>query len=129
MEGNNNTVLMFFSWWYSAEIASLLKFLGRFIAYLADLFSVKICLTTLLAPWKRDQISYEGLSIPQRFNVAVLNLVSRFVGFIIKIFTLVFYLITAFMALVTAGVILVIFLIYPVFIFALIYYGIMLLVQ
>jgi hypothetical protein len=65
---------------------------------LLDLFSVKAIFQTLFAPWKRDILSYEGLTLQQKFSVWTLNMSSRFIGFLIKISVLfvfiVFYLIS-----------------------------------
>jgi len=60
---------------------------------MTDLFSVKISIRTLFAPWKRDKISYEGLTLQQKFQVWSLNMASRFIGLIIKVIALTIYLI------------------------------------
>lgn len=88
MEGTKNLNSLFFVWWYTEVFGELSRFVKHFFVYLADLFSVKICLKTLFSPWRRDNISYEGLTIQEKFQVLVLNITSRFVGLIIKIFTL-----------------------------------------
>ena len=93
MDGTKSLNSLFFVWWYTEVFRSFSDFTKHFFAYIADLFSVKICLTTLFAPWRRDRISYEGLSIQDRFQVWILNLTSRFIGAIVKLFTLATYLI------------------------------------
>jgi len=80
---------LFFVWWYRELAHQLLLFLKQFFIYLADLFSVKLCLKTLLSPWKRDQIDYEGLTLQDKFQVLILNMISRLVGAVIKFFTLI----------------------------------------
>lgn len=60
---------------------------------MTDLFSVKMIFRTLFDPWKRDQVSYKNLSIQERFNVMILNLVSRMVGFLVKIIVFAIYLV------------------------------------
>lgn len=88
MEGKVNTKTLFFGWWYGEAFGRLLSFIKHFYAYIFDLFSVKISLRTLFAPWKRDQIYYENLSLQQQLQVWLLNLTSRFVGFWVKAFTI-----------------------------------------
>ncbi|PIU24590.1 hypothetical protein COT12_00245 [Candidatus Berkelbacteria bacterium CG08_land_8_20_14_0_20_39_8] len=58
-----------------------------------DLFSVKILFKTLFSPWKRDSISTEGLSIQEKFHVWTLNLASRFIGFLVKTFVLLTFIV------------------------------------
>lgn len=93
MEGNS-LILLYFKWWYTEGYGRLFRYLKAVYIYLTDLFSVKISLKTLFAPWKRDVISYEGLTLQQRFSVWTLNLASRFIGFLVKIFTLLTYIIS-----------------------------------
>lgn len=93
MEGTKNLNSLLFVWWYTEVFRNFSDFTRHFFMYITDLFSVKACFKTLLSPWKRDAVSYEGLTIQERFQVLILNITSRFVGAIIKIFTLVTYLI------------------------------------
>ena len=88
MEGTKSLNSLFFVWWYTEVFGELFVFIKHFFAYLFDLFSIRICLRTLFAPWRRDTVSYEGLTIQDRFQVLILNVTSRFVGAIIKIFTI-----------------------------------------
>lgn len=88
MEGTKSLNSLFFVWWYTEVFGEIFVFIKHFFAYITDLFSVKICLHTLFSPWRRDAISYEGLTIQDRFQVLILNITSRFVGAVIKIFTM-----------------------------------------
>jgi hypothetical protein len=97
-EGTSNLFLLFFSWWYSYLPRRLYLAFSALSITLLDLFSVKAIFQTLFAPWKRDILSYEGLTLQQKFSVWTLNMSSRFIGFLIKISVLfvfiVFYLIS-----------------------------------
>jgi len=128
VEGKVNLSSTFFVWWYTELRRSFFAYLKKLVVYLTDLFSVKICLITLFAPWKRDKLGYEGLSIQQRFQVLVLNLSSRFVGFMVKVITLLTWIIS--LAVVSAleliGVI--IWLFYPLILIALAVWGIKLII-
>lgn len=79
---------IFFNWWYRESFSRFLTYIKTVFAYLVDFFSVMACLNTLFYPWKRDQISYEGLAIKERFEAWMMNLTSRFMGAIVKLFTL-----------------------------------------
>lgn len=87
----NSLPILFFGWWYSEGIGRVFKYIRAFFVYFFDFFSVKTIFKTLFMPWKRDVASYQGLTLQQRFQVWILNLVSRFVGFVIKMFTLISY--------------------------------------
>jgi hypothetical protein len=83
-EGTSNLGLLFFSWWYGYLPRRLyLAFLAAMIS-LFDRFSVKVLLATWFSPWKRDIISTDGLTLQQKFQVFMLNLASRVIGFLAK---------------------------------------------
>lgn len=99
----------------------LLKYLRASYVFSFDLFSVKICIKTLFAPWKRDAISYEGLSLQQKFQVWSLNLASRFIGLIIKSMTVFCYVIFSLLLSVFALLAVLVWLLYPAIIIFFIY--------
>ena len=123
MEGTNNLTILFFSWWYGEAYARLFKYIRAFYIYVTDLFSVKICLKTLFSVWKRDAISYQGLSLKQIFQVWTLNLASRFVGFLIKSITLISYLVAIVILSVISIILIILWPLYPALIVYVIYYG------
>ena len=123
MEGIANTKTLFFSWWYGEAFGRLISFIGHFYAYLFDLFSVKLSLSTLFAPWKRDQIGSENLSLKEQLQVWLLNLSSRFVGFWIKIFTIFTCLIVSAIFTLIAALAIVFWFGYPAVIAVLIFVG------
>ncbi|MFA5926651.1 MAG: hypothetical protein WCT32_01820 [Patescibacteria group bacterium] len=92
MERKNTLVLIFFGWWYGEALTKLFVFQKRFLAYLADMFSLRICLKTLFAPWRRDQTGTQGLSLQEMFHVWGLNAASRLIGFMVKAFTIIAFL-------------------------------------
>jgi len=103
-EGTNSLVLLYFSWWYGYLPRRLFLAFEASIITLLDLFSVKILLGTLFSPWKRDSISTDGLSLQEKFQVWMMNLASRFIGFIIKTIVLAtFVIITAAVVMTFAG--------------------------
>ena len=79
--------LEFFTWWYSRGWQQLVKNMERRITLTSSMFSVPILLRTLFAPWKRI-ITYPGASIEAKIRAFSDNMVSRFVGFTVRIFVL-----------------------------------------
>ncbi len=82
-----------FGWWYRAGMRDFFIYLKAFFLKISDLFSVKLLLKTFFAPWKRDVIPLEGLPLNMMLRVIMMNLVSRFIGAVIKTFVLLVYLI------------------------------------
>ena len=78
----------------------------------------------MFAPWRRDVISYEGLTIQDRFQVLVLNITSRFVGAIIKIFTIITFVIVFLFCLSLFFVAFLVWLLFPLILVGLAVYGI-----
>ena len=122
-EGTNNLFLLFFSWWY--------KYLPRrlYLAFVAlsitlfDLFSLRAIFKTLFAPWKRDVLSYEGLTLQQKFSVWTLNMASRLIGFLIKsVVLLSFIIIFAITIIIFFGLFL-LWLAFPLAVIGLIFFG------
>lgn len=67
-------------WWYLSVPALLRHHQALLAATIADYFSFAILLRTFFQPWKRDEQSYEQLSLPQQLQVLGLNLMSRLFG-------------------------------------------------
>ena len=124
MEGTKNLNSLFFKWWYTEVFGELSIFAKHFFAYIADLFSVKISLRTLFAPWRRDNISYEGLTIQEKFQVLVLNITSRFVGFMVKVFTLTTFVIVFSFCLIFVFLVFMVWFLFPFLLIGLAVWGI-----
>jgi len=124
MEGTKNLNSLFFVWWYTEVFGELSSFVKHFFVYLTDLFSVKICLRTLFSPWRRDNISYEGLTIQEKLQVLILNITSRFVGLIIKIFTLATFAVVFIFCILLFIVVFLVWLLFPLILIGLAAWGI-----
>jgi len=76
-----------FGWWYGAGWAGTVRSTRRRLASLASMFSIAILLRTLFSPWRRI-ITYPGAGIDAKLRAFGDNLVSRCVGFTVRIFVL-----------------------------------------
>jgi hypothetical protein len=122
-EGTNSLLILYFSWWYGYLPRRLFLAFEASMVSLLDLFSVKILLKTLFAPWKRDLISTDGLSIQEKFQIWMLNLASRFIGFLVKTFVLITFLIVFAVALIVFVGLYCFWFVFPLAIIALIILG------
>jgi hypothetical protein len=71
-------------WWYGRGWSDCAANAKQRLVVLADTFSVAILLRTLFAPWKRI-ITYPGAGLEAYFRAMLDNLVSRFIGFFVRI--------------------------------------------
>lgn len=79
--------LEFFKWWYGQGWALLVRNMRRRLVMTSNVFSVPILIRTLFAPWRRI-ITYGGAGINSQIRTAADNLVSRLVGFVVRLFVL-----------------------------------------
>lgn len=124
-EGTNNLILLYFAWWYNRGFIKLLKYLKAVLIYLTDLFSVKLIFQTLFDPWKRDRTSYKGLPLNERFQVLMLNIATRLIGFLIKIIFFIVYLVFLIAFLIISAISIIFWLALPLLIIFLIILGYM----
>jgi hypothetical protein len=80
--------LEFFKWWYGAGWALAWQRLRIKLAAIEAAFSVGTLLRTLFAPWRRI-VSYPGAGLDAHLRAMIDNLVSRVVGFTVRIFVLI----------------------------------------
>jgi len=80
-------VFSLFSWWYGKGWAGVLTSTRRRLSILAEMFSLKILLSTLFSPWRRI-ITYPGAGMDARLRAFGDNLVSRCIGFTVRFFVL-----------------------------------------
>lgn len=85
-----------FLWWYGRGLKDLFQFLSALFVYMQNEFSVITLLKTLFSPWKK-LVGQKGKGWTGFKIWIVDNLVSRSVGFIMRIFMMIFFLI-AFLA-------------------------------
>jgi hypothetical protein len=74
-------------WWYTAGWGLMFARSSQRLNALGASFSVGTLLRTLFAPWKRI-ISFPGAGLDAHLRAMLDNLVSRAVGFVVRIFVL-----------------------------------------
>lgn len=80
-------LVAFVQWWYGPGWRDASSRLAARIRATFLTFSVPILLRTMFAPWRRI-ITYPGASLQDRMRAVVDNLVSRAVGFAVRLFAL-----------------------------------------
>ncbi len=78
-------ILSIFQWWYTIGWAERWRSIFTKTALLAESFSLGIILATLFKPWKQLTTLQPNSTLAHRM---VDNLISRFVGFWIRLFVL-----------------------------------------
>jgi hypothetical protein len=79
--------LELFTWWYGQGWVQLAKNVRKRIVGTSNMFSVPILIRTLFSPWKRI-ITYPGASIDAKIRAFGDNMVSRAVGFSVRLLVL-----------------------------------------
>ena len=79
--------LELFSWWYSRGWIQLARNLKTRLTKTSHMFSVPTLVATLFAPWRRI-VSNPGSSIGDHARAMVDNLISRTVGFFVRLLVL-----------------------------------------
>jgi len=96
-----------FQWYYEKIILNAITIYQSLLIIIVNEFSLPILLRTLFAPWRQDIAPLRG-SLDQVFHILIENIISRFVGFMVRFFTLI-----------TGGVVLVLFSLVSVGVFVL----------
>lgn len=77
-----------FSWWYGRGWIQQVQNLRQQLVRVAQIFSVPILMRTLFAPWRRI-ITYPGAGLDERLRAFGDNLISRSVGFVVRLLVLI----------------------------------------
>ena len=94
----------YLAWHYSAALREGFVIWKNFLWFFSQFFSLGLLFRTLFSPWRRMREYYSrGLDPKQYFEVLILNIIMRFVGFIIRVVTIFAGLLVELMA-VVAGV-------------------------
>lgn len=94
----------FFRWWYGQGWMLQAQNIRRRLTRTSHLFSVPSLLRTLFSPWKRI-VTYPGAGLDAHIRAATDNLVSRFIGFFVRLFVLIAAGVMLFLVFVVSAVI------------------------
>lgn len=76
-------------WQFIGAPKKIIYISRKTLVYLWHLFSIRFLLKTLFLPWKRDIIRLVNPSIQQRLSQFMGNLVSRFMGVVVRSLTII----------------------------------------
>lgn len=99
----------YFAWWYSDGLRQFWLWWQSTIAFIWYYFSVGELARTLFNPWKRDHVYY-GQSLEAIWHSIIDNLTTRFIGFMMRFFVILFCLLLEIFLIVAAGITLIIYL-------------------
>lgn len=80
-------IFQMLSWWYTSGWLQSFHRIGTWLAGVDHAFSVRILIKTLFYPWHRI-ISVNKKTVNDRINSLMDNLLSRSVGFVVRLITL-----------------------------------------
>lgn len=82
-------ILVFWKWYYGEAVRNVLNAWRNFIIFALNYFSIPLLLKTLFAPWKRDITRKpRGLDIKKFLDYLAFNLISRGLGFLVRLVTI-----------------------------------------
>lgn len=80
-------ILEMLRWWYSTGWAQAARRIGGWTGGVEHMFSLSLLLRTLFAPWRRI-ITAPGRGLDAKMHAMLDNLVSRCIGFVIRLFVI-----------------------------------------
>ena len=83
-------MLTYFSWWYGEGLMGFWRSVEIMTTKIYNFFSIGKLAATLFAPWKRDSYSVENASLDVRLRIVLDNLISRFVGAVLRLVLIIF---------------------------------------
>lgn len=107
-------IIIFWRWYYSRAIKDILTAWKNFIIFSLEYFSIPLLLKTLLSPWKRDITKKpRGFDIQKFFSYLSFNAISRVIGLIVRLSTIIVGIIIFFAIIIFGGLFFIIWLILP----------------
>lgn len=87
-------ILEYFYWQFIEIPKNLVGGFRNLVWFGFNFFSIEYCFHTLFAPWKKIAWSYgKGFDLGKRVETFFSNLFSRFVGFFMRIFVILFWIV------------------------------------
>lgn len=101
--------------WHFLQMPKFLfKVWGNYFSYVTDFFSVPLLLKTLFSPWRRYQWSYpKNFDIQEFFLSFFSNIISRFLGAIVRTVLIIFGFLAQLMFILMGGIMLILWILFP----------------
>lgn len=112
------------SWWFSYVPSRIIYISQKTVSKLFDYFSIDLLAKTLFLPWKRDEIDTTNMALDDKLRVALMNLISRLVGAVVRSGTIIFGLLSILFVILAAFISVLLFIFAPVIFIGLIIVGI-----
>ena len=122
-EGKLDKVPNFFEWWLVDEPINLWAIVTGITRRVLIFFSIPVLIKTLFAPWKRDVHSAVNSSLDVIVKVLIDNLISRLIGFVVRIITIIVGLLVTIITFVAGMAFLLFWFFLPVLAFGVILWG------
>lgn len=89
-----NLGLKYLSWHYIQKTKQIITIMGNFLASGVYYFSAKDLIFSLFAPWKKETMQFErGFDLENFINVVIGNLIAIAIGFLMRVFLLIMFVI------------------------------------
>ena len=120
----DNIVFQYIYWHYCAQTKAILIAWKNVLSFNFNYWSVPLLLGTLFSFWHKYQEPYtRGFDFKEYLETFALNMVSRMIGAFIRTIVIIIGVVTEIIALVFGGIILLIWLVLPAFLFLAFIYG------
>jgi len=119
-----NIITQWISWHFLEMPRNILLSSKVFLEFSMDYFSIKTLFKTIFKPWKKDLRSYEKpLEVTENVDIWIDNSISKTIGAILRITLLLWGLLSIAISLIIILIIFVAWLLLPILLIWLIYYG------
>lgn len=119
-----NIFIKYLYWQLILTPKKVLTILKNYLAFGLDFFSIKETLRSLFSPWRRYLWDYgRGFDIGRYIEVFFSNVITRIIGFVMRLFLIIFFLIYEAIVLIAGILLFFASIIYPFFFIWAIIYG------
>jgi len=119
-----NIFIKYLYWQLILTPQKVLLILKNYLSFGFDFFSIKETLRSLFSPWRRYLWDYgRGFDIARYLEVFLSNIITRIIGFIMRLFLIIFFIAYELIVLALGIILFFISIIYPFFFIAALIYG------
>ena len=119
-----NIFIKYLYWQLILTPKKVLLILKNYLSFGFDFFSIKETLRSLFSPWRRYLWDYgRGFDIARYLEVFLSNIITRTIGFIMRLFLIIFFIAYELIVLALGIILFFISIIYPFFFIAALIYG------